>query len=208
MKRGFILLCLNTLLCACTPSMPLVKSSPTIDIANGMGVGIFTMEIRNDYKNYAPQPISLTVKNTDTRSNVDTQSFSFGDPEKELGERGYEMTASVALPAGEYYITELAGVARSFPIAGRFYFNPNKRFILKSGELTYLGHLVVRLVERTSNDEERAGPILPVVDQSLTGMSDGTFKIDIHDSFDTDMPILKTRFPALVSKNVGKELLR
>ena len=149
MKRGFILLCLNTLLCACTPSMPLVKSSPTIDIANGMGVGIFTMEIRNDYKNYAPQPISLTVKNTDTRSNVDTQSFSFGDPEKELGERGYEMTASVALPAGEYYITELAGVARSFPIAGRFYFNPNKRFILKSGELTYLGHLVARLVERT-----------------------------------------------------------
>ena len=195
------------ILSACAAQMPLDKSGlETAQIGNG-ALAIFTLEIHNELKDYAPRPATITVKSSDPLNSIGSKKFSFSEPVQELGERGMLLRGSFELPAGEYYVTQLAGFGGSALISGRFYFNPNAKFALKAGELVYLGRMIARLVQKTSSDQERAGPFLPLIDQAVTGFFRGTFAVEIQDRFNEDIPQVIEKHPYLKEKLIKKSLL-
>ncbi len=188
--------------------MPLERPDAELAGTRNDAIGILTIETHNDLKNYAPRPRTVTVKSVVQNNKKSVFTFQFDEPDKELGERGILITGSVELPAGEYFVTELAGTAGVFPLVGRFAFNPDWRFTLRAGEFAYLGRVTARLVEKTSQSQERAGPILPLIDQAATGFSYGTFQIDVQDRFTDDIPPVVKEHPFLEGKTIRVELLK
>jgi hypothetical protein len=197
------------ILTGCATSMPLVPGKswqPSIT----EGLGIFKLTTLNEHTRYLLEPDTLEVKETQAGK---TTLIGFNDPERELGNRGYEFLGSLALPAGEYYLTQISGstdtgLVAILPVRGKFDPHFEKKFRVQAGETVYLGHWVMRLVKKTSSAEERAGPILPLVDQSATGMSDGTFKLEIQDEYAADVALFRQKYPSLVTTEITKRLLQ
>lgn len=192
--------------------MPLKVGDNTIS-TDQKSIAIFKMTLLNEHTNYNLFPQTITAKSADVENGIKTYTFEFGNAEKELGNRGSLFIGSVALTPGEYYLTTLSGrtslgMATILPVRGIFEQDLGMRFKINSNEIIYLGHIKVRLVKKTSYSEERAGSIMPILDQLATGISDGTFKFEIVDDFVEDEKYFKSTFPALSNRTIVKSLLQ
>ena len=196
-------------LTACAAKMPLSPDQP-IAIKPNESLAVFTMTLRNDFKNYLLTPQLISVEASAINGGK-TYNFTFGEPEQRVSERELKMMGSFALPPGEYEITTFAGQTdvgfALLPVRGRFEPPFKKYFRMGAGEAVYLGHVMARLVERTSDDQERAGSVFPLLDQATTGMSSGTFKFEIVDKYSEDVSYIKTRFPSVGTREFAKRLM-
>jgi hypothetical protein len=103
-------------------------------------------------------------------------------------------------------IRGLSSTSRSFPIFG-VYFAPIHAALKSTGQgVFYLGHVEATIRER-KEDEFKAGPTIPLLDQSLAGASGGTFDIEISDQWDKDGPQFLAKFPSLSAVTVQKDIL-
>jgi hypothetical protein len=196
-------------LTGCASKMPLSPDKPAT-LKPNEGLAVFTMTLRNDFKNYLLTPQFISVEASAINGGK-THRFTFGEPEQKVSDRELKVLGSFALPPGDYEITYFTGQTdvgfALLPVIGRFE-PPFKRFFrVGSGEAVYLGHVMARLVEKTSDDEERAGPIFPLLEQATTGMSSGTFKFDIVDRYSEDVSYIKTRFPSVASRDFSKRIM-
>jgi hypothetical protein len=73
--------------------------------------------------------------------------------------------------------------------------------------VTYLGRIEAVIRERKEETELRAGPLIPLLDQAVTGFSGGTFDIEIVDRYETDIAEFAKRHPFLASQSVGRAVL-
>ena len=48
---------------------------------------------------------------------------------------------------------------------------------------------------------------MPLIDQSVTGISGGTFDVTIRDGSEADLPTFTTRFPVLNNRSIQKSIL-
>jgi hypothetical protein len=117
-----------------------------------------------------------------------------------------EVLVSLALAPGQYELTNVFVTAGTFPMAGNGAAPINSVFQIPPGKAVYLGRIEAVRRER-KGDEPRAGSIIPLIDQAVTGFSGGTFDVRIVDRYDQDMTILKTEFPALGRIAVEKQIL-
>lgn len=111
------------------------------------------------------------------------------------------------LKAGSYVIKGVHGGTFKLIINGTYFMPMGSGFELKNNEVVYLGHVKGLIRKRTSDSELRAGPIIPLVDQYVTGYADGTFDIVIEDKYDEDMQLLREKFPILNSAEITKRIL-
>lgn len=196
-------------LTGCATKMPL-SPDHAVSFKPNEGLAVFTMTLRNDFKNYLLTPQFIFVEASAVNGGK-IHKFTFGEPEQKVSDRELKVLGSFALPPGDYEITYFTGQTdvgfALLPVIGRFE-PPFKRFFrVGSGEAVYLGHVMARLVEKTSDDEERAGSIFPLLDQATTGMSSGTFKFDIVDRYSEDVSYIKTRFPSVASRDFARRLM-
>ena len=196
-------------LTGCFSKMPLRSDEP-FALKPHESLAVFKMTLKNEFKNYTLTPDAMTVEATE-RSGGKTYRFTFGVPERQVSDRELEMMGSFALPPGDYNITGFTGKTdvgfALLPVRGQFDPAFNRAFSVGTNDSVYLGHILARLVERKSNDEERAGPIIPALDQATTGMSTGTFKFEVVDDFNKDIEYLKVRYPAVSTRSFRKALL-
>lgn len=196
-------------LSGCAVNMPLSPDRP-VTLGPRDGLAVFTMRLKNDFKNYLLTPRTIFVEASAVQGGK-TYKFTFNEPEQKISDRELQMMGSFALPPGEYEITHFAGQTdvgfALLPVVGRFEPPFKRHFRVGDGEAVYLGHISARLVEKTSSDEERAGPIFPLLDQATTGMSSGTFKFEVLDRYAEDVPYIKTRFPSVAGRNFTKRLM-
>jgi hypothetical protein len=75
-------------------------------------------------------------------------------------------------------------------------------FNAQSGSITYLGRVSATLHSRKSG-EFRAGPLLPLIDQSVAGMSNSTWDVTIENRADIDVPLYQKTFKALTSASIA-----
>ena len=78
---------------------------------------------------------------------------------------------------------------------------------IKPNSIIYLGHLDVVLRERKSDNEKRAGNVMPLMDQSIPGFSTGTFDVIVEDKYDDDMKLFISEYPALQKVTIEKSVL-
>jgi hypothetical protein len=70
----------------------------------------------------------------------------------------------------------------------------------------YLGH-VDAVVRPRGDNEFRAGPLIPLLDQAIAGASTGTFDVKFIDLYDQDVPKFKTIYPALSQVSIIKKIM-
>jgi hypothetical protein len=80
-------------------------------------------------------------------------------------------------------------------------------FELVPRSIVYLGRVEAVVRERKNDTELRAGPLIPLIDQSVAGYSGGTFHIHILNNYDSDRAFFREKYPALQAVTVDQVVL-
>ena len=110
------------------------------------------------------------------------------------------------LDPGSYELVALTSTAITFPVFGQFVIPVHSDLVVEKPGVFYLGHLDSTVRER-QDDEFRAGPQIPLLDQAVSGASGGTHDVFITDQFAADEPVFRTKFPALKDAVITKVIL-
>jgi hypothetical protein len=99
------------------------------------------------------------------------------------------------------------GTAGVFPIRGTFGAPVFMPFELSSGSIVYLGRIEATIRARRSDNELRAGPLVPLIDQAVSGLSGGTFEIPISDNYEGDVQAFGEKYPACAGLTMERAVL-
>ncbi len=111
------------------------------------------------------------------------------------------------LEPGDYRILGLNISAGQFPVRGFGFMPIHADFTVPVGGNYYLGNVFG--VNRLGRDGEfRTGPGTPKVDQSVTGLADGTFDVLVRDLYDQDLARYRSKFPRLNALKIDRMILQ
>ena len=109
------------------------------------------------------------------------------------------------LPPGNHYFYSIRGKIIKFLRAPIWEAPILLNFKTKENEIVYLGHIRLILREKVSENEFRAGPIIPLLDQA--GIVNKTFDVVIVDNYEKDIEEFKKKFPKLTGQKIIKRIL-
>ncbi len=163
-------------------------------------IALLTMRVSNQYKpSYQPELKHIYVFNDD-EANGEKFVFRLKEKYREVEDSFNEYLISFQLPPGNYNLRECFAQSNSTffsLVMGSFIIPINSTFSIPPKQIIYLGHIDATVKERTSDSELRAGLIIPLIDQAVTGASTGTFVIKVTNVFENDMKLFKTKYPYL-----------
>jgi len=210
-SRHFALALAISLLAGCaTNKMPLGSDSDTIE-AGAQPIFLMTATFKNDYvQDSQPRLGTLIVEDVEK---PDEYRMTFAidrkaRDEKDTPQDGNRYLLRMGLPAGSYVVRGFKGSSGGpVPFLVGIFFAPLHADVKSplSG-VYYLGHVSATIRERKGG-EFRAGPTIPLMQQSAHGFSGGTFDVEVSDRLEADLPELLAKFPALRSANIQKALL-
>ena len=192
--------------CMTVKDMPLRSDVEQVELKNE-SVVIFSTRIMNDVSRFY-QPIIITAVIVPEGATKAAQLLSFRPKEpfsqSEAGAKEYLLSANLA--PGKYKLQAIRCLATVFPLIGSCELPMNVPIkIDQPGQVIYMGHINAVIRERKEN-ERRAGPILPLIDQAVTGMSSGSFDVIIEDRFASDVERYRKTYPAIRNASVQKAL--
>lgn len=187
--------------CATVNPMAFDKTTPAIDTKE-KSIVLMTVDVsRSDGSRHVPEPFLVRLQKPQPQTKEDHQNFQISKGADSLQEDGRTVyLLRLALVAGEYKLLEVAGTANAFPFTSMFMVPLNMDVNVKPGSVTYMGRVTAKLRKRVGN-EFRAGPVIPLLDQAVSGMSGGTWDISVDNLADKDIALFRSTFPAL--KNVS-----
>lgn len=210
MRRGhdlgsvLILLCLASFGASCS-GIPMALTEGTSQLnTSEKSVALMTLRMSNQYvPAYEPNPVWLEVLDANQKGS----QFDLDDAHDSQENKYNEYLVSFQLSPGHYTLGEVAGNTGfwSFPFVGRFLFPMDLEFDLMPGAIVYIGHVEMNNRER-NGDEPRSGSIFPLIDQSVTGFSGGTFDIEVTDRFEEDLATFAEAYPLLKDHDVKKAI--
>jgi len=170
-------------------------------------IAIMTVKTSNQHRpQFQPDVWYVSVWSRDEKTPT-KHMFRVDSPCNKNEKAFNEYLISMQLPPGQYKLRELAGFSGIFPIHGNFQVPLYLDFELNNSQIVYLGRIEAVNRERKSDDELRAGSILPLLDQAVAGFSGGTFDIKICDDYDHDITLFKDKFPCLKNCDIEKAIL-
>jgi hypothetical protein len=189
-------------LTGCMAPMALKKNS-TETLALKKPIALFALRTKNVLKpGYQAELKSVEAVSVSGKSNKFGPDKAYKEQEKEYN----EYLISIELEPGDYTLRDVGGVASSFLITGGFVFPVNGKFTLAPGTVTYIGH--VTMVNRQKKDgEPRSGSLFPLIDQSMTGYSDGTTDVIIEDQSESDLAAFVKEYPSLRGVTIAKKVM-
>jgi hypothetical protein len=193
--------------CANVSPMAINKSTKEINTSE-KSIVLFTVNLaRNEPSRYIPRPsfVRFEIKNAAGKN-----EFVSFQTDNEAGTYGSELSNTfyvrTALAPGEYVLHTILGSTSAFPFNGFFVMPVLIKVNVPNHKVAYLGRIDALLRPR-ANEEFRAGSVIPLIDQSVTGVSGNTFEISIKDNYQEDMPEFKKRFPVLENTEVQPIIL-
>lgn len=210
LPKTILLAVLALSLQGCVSRLPIGVDSTVrnLDLQNH-SLLLLTLDItRSDSKNFLPVPQNMVVELIDAQGGlksifvpVDNDGILFPDDVNPV----YAFRLKV--PVGSVQIKSVIGRSGAFPIRGRFSLPIRVRAEAKAGEIVYLGRVSAVLRPRMDH-EYRAGELIPLVDQAVTGLSTGTFDIELRDMSEEDLRIMQETYPAIRGVPIKKELAK
>lgn len=194
--------------CALPPLMPLAESDPKAD--TDPPLYLMSVVVKNTFKErWQPRILNVVLTKKTAAGTTENRVYRMDDKGTIATKiEGGSTTYLVRLRAGDSFtsLTGMNAIASAFPVNG-FYFVPLHASLENDGPgIYYLGSVQAAIRERKEN-EFRAGPVLPLIDQAVAGASTGTFDITILDQYDKDLELFRSAFPALTGASVVKKLL-
>ncbi len=195
--------------CATTKPMALSKETQAVALDAQQSLALATVKVANVYKTgYQPHVRNVAVKSTGEKE--ESFAFTVATPYRasEVETDQYEeFLLSLALAPGTYELTGIRVTAGGFPVMGNGVVPINSTFQVAPGKAVYLGRIEAVRRERTG-DEPRAGSVIPLLDQAVTGFSGSTFDVKLFDGYDHDLPLMRAEYPALKNVTVEKQFLK
>lgn len=192
--------------CANMNKMAFQDDSETL-AASKKPIFLMSATLNNSYKPFfQPNVMYVHVEKNGTGGENNRLSFKMDEKGKVDSSVGNEYLIRMELDKGDYVLRGMTGISGGFPVLGSF--NAPLLLNLKADDagVYYLGHVDATVRERNEN-EFRAGPVIPLIDQAVTGFSGGTFDIAVSDRFDKDESLFKSKFLALNGVGIKKAIL-
>lgn len=187
--------------CATMREAPISSKTTTVDTSKE-SIAFMTLRVANQ-KNVSYQPDMKYAYVSENRTgDKNKYSFKIEAPTHKVDYLFNEYVISISVQPGEYVLRNLYGQSGFFPVIGSFDIPMYKKISIPANQVIYLGHIDATVVDRTSDDQLRAGSVLPLIDQAVVGASGGTFKIDIQDKFDVDTAYIRDKYPAFKAVNI------
>lgn len=192
--------------CASAPFMPLSDDGSKIDPSKPLF--LMSIVVKNDYsERLQPRILNVILERDSGAAKPEVLVFRMDDKGTITPDSG-NSTYLVRFPAdvSPHIVRGFNSMASAFPIHG-IYFLPLHASISKSeGGVYYLGSIKAVIRERKDN-EFRAGPMIPLIDQAIAGGSTGTFNVEISDAYDADVVQFRKTFPALNDVEIKRSVL-
>ena len=187
--------------CATMKPPALNSETTAIDISKE-SIALLTVKISNKYRTSYQPNIKYAFVWSDAEKDREKFSFSVDEKYKEVEDSFNEYLISFQLPAGRYKLRELFAQSGLFPFIGTFSVPLYSSFSIEPQKIIYLGHIEAAIIERTDDELLRAGPVIPLIDQAVTGASGGTFVIKITDLYEKDINLFQQKYPYLAKHQV------
>jgi hypothetical protein len=195
--------------CATPTKLAFAKDATTPPKANEQ-IFLMTTTLRNSYRtSHQIKLLVVNVEKPDAKDRSDRLNFTIDDGAKTESDSaivGNSYYLSLKLEPGSYVIEGLTALSPKFPTNTIFFAPLHADLHVTGPGVFYLGHIEATVRERTNN-EFKAGPSIPLIDQAVGGASGGTFDIDISDQWETDGARFIAKFPALKTVVVTKAVL-
>jgi hypothetical protein len=207
-----ILACLCALLvigCATPKAMPYKDNSQPL-VEAPKSVYLLTVKLENGNRpDYQPDLFIAHVETKNAQGNADCLNFimdTIGTEKAKEKSKGSSYYLRLELAPGEYVIRGFTGMYQSFLLRGSCYAPLHADLNVTKSGTYYLGHLDATIRERKEN-QFKAGPSIPLIDQAACGFSNGTFDIVISDNEEKDLAKFKELFPQLTKGEIQKAIL-
>ena len=198
------------LLCGCaTPNKMALNATSSVVDTSKKSVLLLSLDVyRTDGSIFKPRPSTIFFEKPDAKQASDRQNFLLeSDATIELAtEKRTRYLASMALEPGPYKLESIYGLASLFPFLAQFSVPLHMDYSVPPGAIVYIGRITARLRPRTGS-EFRAGPLLPLLDQAITGMSGGTFDVERVDASAEDLAAFRSRYAVLKDARIETVLL-
>ena len=208
-KLRLLMLAASALLftgCATVHDMGLTKATKTLEL-KGKGLVLMSMEISNQYKtDYQPQILLAYVETPDAKEKSNRHNFKTDMDGTVSSSNGSRYLLRMELDPGHYVVRGASCMYRSLFLMAQCMMPVHGDIEVKGGSVTYIGRASGIMRER-QGDEFRAGPVIPLVDQNVTGFAGSTFDITISDQSQKDIAAYQDIFPALKEANIEINIL-
>jgi hypothetical protein len=187
----------------CAGNLGMVKGQTTIDTSTKSLV-LLPVTVSNQNKpGYQPDLTDAFLALGADTQRIGTKDALF----KEEKDKSKDYLMSFSLQPGTYTLERIVGMYKiPMLIRASCQIPLKKSFEVKPNSVLYLGHVTATIVERKS-DEERAGILIPLLDQAVAGFSTGTFVVDIADRYDSDIANYRSEYPGLTNAKIEKAVL-
>jgi hypothetical protein len=196
--KCLFVLCVAFAVVGCAHNMPLAKGQTSIDLSKHT-IALLSVKVSNQHKpEYQPNRLLVFVGGA---------AHLVDDIYKSEKNGFNEYLVNFDLKPGTNRFDKIWFIYRGTFTAGHASVPLGVETEIKGGSVTYLGHM--NLVIRAKNDgnEPNAGPVIPLIDQAVTGFSTGTYDLVIEDRFDEDMKSFISEYPGLERVMVEKSVL-
>jgi hypothetical protein len=210
MKGLFTTVCIGLLLlsgCATVHESGITKDDKTLSLNADEGMVLLSIQVSNHYKpDYQPQIIVVNVETPNATSKKDRHNFKTDLDGTISSADGTRYLMRMRLKEGKYIARGAFCVYNSIFVHASCFLPIHAEFEVKGNTITYLGRVSAVMRERTG-DEFRAGPVIPLIDQSVSGFSSSTFDVTIDNHYDEDIKAFKSNFQALRNETIISDIL-
>ncbi|WP_050409582.1 hypothetical protein [Massilia sp. NR 4-1] len=183
--------------CATVNKMAFDKATATLDTKE-KSIVLMTVDVsRSDGSRWVPEAKVAKLEKSGAQNKEDRQNFSINKDVDAVQVDGQSIyLVRMALIPGDYTFHEIFGMASAFPIHGMFTVPVGTDLNVKPNSVVYIGRITAKLRARVG-EEFRAGPLLPLIDQAIAGMSGNTWDVSIDDLAQKDLTLFRNNFPVL-----------
>lgn len=194
-------------LSGCAANMPLRTNQETIDVSK-KSIALISVKVANKYKpSYQPgmmYAFFFPEGEGGEKTHIDIKTDPVSSVEDEYNEYILNFglkpgTYNFAAIWGQYQVPLLLSATCVIPLLSKVEIKPNC--------VSYIGHIDAVIRKRDSDREQRAGAIVPLIDQAVVGFSGGTFDVAISDQYEKDMERFLAKYPALNNVAIEKNVL-
>lgn len=205
--RFFAVLGLGVFMTGCAANMAFVKGQDSVDLSD-KSIALVSVKISNQNKPDFQPSLLYAFFFADSQGAEKTHIDVKGEPYKSEINQYNEYLLSFSLKPGTYNFSAIWG-AYSIPLLmnAMCVIPLNSKVEVKPNSIIYLGHIDATIRERKNDTEERAGSLIPLIDQAVAGFSSGTFDVLIKDNFDEDIKAYLTGYPFLQKHKINKAIL-
>ena len=197
------LIFLAALLNACGHKAALVKGQQTIDLSS-RSIALLSVTVSNQNKpDYQPFPYIVYLEG----ANADAFVLDEEAPHHSKPGQSNEYLVNFEVKPGSGSLDKIWFDYHGAFLGARASIPMNLAMDIKPGAANYLGHLHVLIRAKKSDDEDSAGPAVPLINQATAGFSNGTYEVTVEDRFDEDMKWFITEYPALRTARIEKAIL-